>query len=199
MTAFAAAFPALFHVTHAAAVVSIRDHGLLPAASLAPSDAAQAVTGNRSDWTPVPGPGANSFGQIAWLRWQRMPDGPIGARLRPGIQPAAWRLFINSMVFFFGREADAHRLRAADPDRDQVVLRYPTAALLEAGCALLVCRFNNGYLDRRPLTDPRLRGFGDYRPAGTWRRGDPLREITAWGGVPAGIPFDVITSAAPQP
>lgn len=194
MIGFLQAFPALFHVTHASAVDSIRAHGLLPAVSLAPADAAEAILENRPDWTLV-----QKSGHTAWLRWQRMPDGPIGARLRPGIEPAAWRLFINHMVFFFGCEADAQRLRNVDPERSQVVLRYRTAALLEAGCALLTCRFNNGFLDRRPLTDPRLRSFDDYRPAGTWRRGDPLREITAWGGVPADVPFDVITITDPQP
>lgn len=135
MIGFPRAFPSLFHVTHASAVDSIRANGLRPAASLAPADATEAILGNRPDWTPVQRPG-----QTAWLRWQRMLDAPIGARLRPGIPPTAWRLFINHMVFFFGSEVDAQRLRKVDPERHQVVLRYRTAALLEAGCALLTCR-----------------------------------------------------------
>ncbi|TPG41912.1 hypothetical protein EAH89_28340 [Roseomonas nepalensis] len=182
---FARHNPRLFHVTHRTAIEGIRAHGLLPAAALATGAEA---TANRDAWTPAPAPG----GTTAWLRWQNMPEGPIAARLHPAIPPAAWRLFINSMVFLFASEADARRLAASprDAGEDQAVLRFETAALLEAGCALLTCRWNNGYLDRAPAARRRLRAYDDYRPAALWRRGEPLGEITAFGGIPAGIPFD---------
>ena len=124
-----------------------------------------------------------------------MPDGPIGTRLHRDVPAAAWRLFINSMVFFFATHEQAERLRASsrDADRDQVVLRFSTAALAEAGCALLVCRWNNGYLDRTAPERRRLRAFGDYRPVAAWRPHDPVGEITAWGGVPPGLPFEVLS------
>ncbi len=184
--------PALFHVTHRTAIEGIRRHGLLTAAELAASpEHDAAVTGNRARWTPVPDPS----GDAAWLRWQNMPDGPIGTRLHRDVPPSAWRLFINNMVFFFPTAEQAEGLRAAsrDRDREQVVLRFGTASLAEAGCALLVCRWNNGYLDRAPPERRRLRAFGDYRPVAAWKRGDPIGEIAAWGGVPSGIPFEVLT------
>ena len=189
MTAFPEAHPHLFHVTHRSAVPAIRQHGLLPAATLAAHPAAgTASTANRTAWTPIPGPS----GETAWLRWQNMPDAPIAARLRPGITPAAWRLFINSMAFLFPREEDARRLLASprDAGRDQTILRFQTTQLLAAGCALLTCRWNNGYLDRSPPSRRRLRSFDDYRPLPLWRRGEPVGEVTAWGGIPPATPFE---------
>lgn len=184
---FARHNPHLFHVTHRTALPSIRAHGLLPTATLANGPS---TTENRETWTPAPAPD----GSTAWLRWQNMPETPIAARLDPAIPPAAWRLFINSMVFLFASEADARRLAASprDADRDQITLRFETAALLEAGCALLTCRWNNGYLDRSPATARRLRRYDDYRPAALWHRGENLGEITAFGGIPAGIPFETL-------
>ena len=191
MSAFLRHNPSLFHVTHRTAVEGIRRHGLLTAARLAASpEHDAAVTGNRATWTLVPDPS----GDTAWLRWQNMPERPIGTRLHRDVPPSAWRLFINSMVFFFPTAEQAEGLRGShrDSDREQVVLRFGTAALAEAGCALLVCRWNNGYLDRAPPERRRLRAFGDYRSVAAWRHPEPMGEITAWGGVPPGIPFEVL-------
>jgi hypothetical protein len=183
--------PALYHVTHRSAVESIRSHGVLPASALADGSGNDAlVLDNRARWTSIPGP----LGSPAWLRWQNMPDGPIATRLRPEISPVAWRLFINNMVFLFATEAQAESLRTSsrDADRDQVILRFSTDELLVAGCALLTCRWNNGYLDRTPPNRRRLRSYDDYLPISLWRKGEPLGEITAWGGIPAGTGFKVL-------
>ncbi|MBP0446380.1 hypothetical protein J8J14_16520 [Roseomonas sp. SSH11] len=189
MTEFAHRIPQLFHVTQRSALESIRAQGLRPAAELA-AHHPEAITENRRAWTPIPRPGAPT----AWLRWQNMPDGPIATRLAPGITPAQWRRFINSFVFFFPTEADARRLQASPKDKgqNQAILRFETAALLQAGVTLLTCRWNNGYLDRDPPERRRLRGFADYRPAHLWRRGENLGEITAQGGTPPGLPFAII-------
>ena len=72
-----------------------------------------------------------------------------------------------------------------------MILRYDTAAVLAAGMALRVCRFNNGYIDRSPVATARRRGFEDYRAAAEWA-GTPVREVAAPGGIPAEVGFAVL-------
>ena len=186
MTEFARRFPHLFHVTQRGAVEAIRAEGLRPAAELAAAHP-EAITENRSAWTPIPRPG----GRTAWLRWQNMPEGPIATRLAPGITPAEWRGFINPLVFFCPSEEKARGLQSSPKDagQDQTVLRFETDALLGAGVRLLTCRWNNGYLDHDPPERRRLRSYDDYRPAGLWQRGEKPKEIAARGGTPPGLPF----------
>ena len=63
--------------------------------------------------------------------------------------------------------------------------------MIEAGCKLRVCKWNNGYPDRsKPI---RLRSFSDYRPVEDWRLGDKVQEVTAFDRVPAGVPFEIVT------
>ncbi len=104
----------------------------------------------------------------------------------------AWRRFINGMVFLFPSLKDAEGLRRSPVDAavDQVILRFRSAALIDAGCALRLCRWNNGFPDRtRPH---RQRSYDDYRLAQEWRRGDTVREVTIAGEMPANIHFEVI-------
>ncbi|RYJ01242.1 MAG: hypothetical protein EON47_11380 [Acetobacteraceae bacterium] len=147
MTAgFAARFPLLFHVTERSALPSIARHGLLSAAGLARLLGATPDLGaNRGGWTRLATPAGEAL-----LRRQGMPDAALASRLDPAIALADWRRFINAQVFLFPAEAAAWRLLRAEPGRDQAVLAFPTAALLAAGCALCVCRFNNGFIDRSP-------------------------------------------------
>ncbi|MFC7689686.1 DUF7002 family protein [Paeniroseomonas aquatica] len=178
----------MFHVTEASALPGIARHGLLSAEALARLlGAAVDLGANRRGWTPLV-----TFRGAALLRRQGMADAALASRLAPGIDTAAWRRFINAQVFLFPTEAAAWRLRAAEPGRDQAVLAAPTAALLEAGCDLRLCRFNNGYVDRSPPGRRRLRGFADYRPVADWRAGPAPagaapREVTVAGAIPPGI------------
>ena len=188
MKPFADRFPALFHVTDRAALPGIRAHGLLSAAALCRSCAVPAdrlpalLEHNRGTYAAL-APGAA-------LRRQGMPDGPLSRRLAPGLDPAGWRRLVNGMVFLFARPRDAETLRACEPSRDQVILRFETAALLGAGLDLRACRYNNGYLDRRPRDRPRLRGPGDYVPVPEWTGGVP-GEVTAGPAIPPCIGFEV--------
>lgn len=186
MTAgFAARFRLLFHVTERSALPSIARHGLLSAAGLARLLGATPDLGaNRAAWTPLATPAGEAL-----LRRQGMPDAALASRLDPAIALADWRRFINAQVFLFPAEAAAWRLLRAEPGRDQIVLAFPTAALLAAACALSFCRFNNGFIDRSPPGRRRLRAFADYRPVAEWQAGPAPREVTIEGGIPAGIPF----------
>ena len=189
MMPFAAAFPWLFHVTRRTALAGIRQHGLLAAATLLArhGDPGQADA-NRATWTPV----AATNGAAAWLRWQRLSDHGLLKRLPATITPQQWRAFINGMVFLSASSAEAERLMSAPADAqvEQVMLRCSTGQLLQAGCELRLCRWNNGFLDRSK--PPRQRGFADYTLAGDWRKGDAVREITVVGGIPASVPFEVV-------
>ena len=161
---------------------------------------AAVLRGNRAKWTPVPAPAAGE--PPAWLRWQGMNDAPLRSRLDPAIAVEDWHFFINGLVFFFGTEAAARRLRDAG-DRGkgakppQAVLVFDTAAVLAAaagrGGVVLLCAFNNGFLDRSaPGNGRRLRGYGDYRPLERWRKGDRPAEIAIAQKLPAYITFQLL-------
>ena len=199
---FRRAFPRLYHVTAASQVGRIRRLGLRSAVFLCealgvPDGRREALLrGNRPKWTPVPAPAGEP---PAWLRWQGMNDAPLRSRLDPAIAVEDWRFFINGLVFFFGAEAAARRLRDAG-DRGkgakppQAVLAFDTAAVLAAGCEVLLCAFNNGFLDRSaPGPGRRRRRHDDYRPVERWRRGDRPAEIAVPGALPLSVSFDGIT------
>lgn len=189
MIPFAAAFPNLFHVTRQSALAGIRQRGLLAAGSLLARDGNLGqADANRAKWMPV----AAGDGATAWLRWQRLSDHGLLKRLPATITPQQWRAFINGRVFLFASLTEAKRLMSAPADAgvDQIILRCSTERILQAGCELRLCRWNNGFLDRsRP---PRQRTFADYTLAADWRRGDVVREITAVGSIPASVLFEVI-------
>ncbi len=192
MLPFAAAVPFLFHVTRQTALAGIRQHGLLAAATLRARDRDPGeADANRARWTPV----AAAGDAAAWLRWQRLSDHGLLKRLPATITPQQWRAFINGMVFLFASLAEAERLMSAPADAEvhQVILRCSTRRLLQAGCELRLCRWNNGFLDRS--SPPRQRAFADYTLAADWRKGDVVREITVVGGIPTAVPFDVVGCA----
>lgn len=203
MSGFASRYPWLFHVTETSALPAIARHGLLSAEALARLLGAGPDLGaNRRAWTPLVTPRGTAL-----LRRQGMADAALASRLAPGITTTAWRRFINAQVFLFPSEAAAWRLHDAEPGRDQAVLAAPTAALLEAGCELRFCRFNNGFIDRSPPDRRRLRAFTDFRPIAEWQAGPAagraaLREITVAGAVPPGIAWvqreDSRTGATPR-
>lgn len=174
--AFVAKHPWLHHATRAAAWPAIARDGLWPAADLLRRAGAEAVLPlNRTAWLDL--------GAEVALRRQGMPDDPLRARLAPGIDPAAWRRFINEHVFL---APDVRRYLAADPGMGMIRVSVPTGALLEAGLAPLWCRFNNGFLDRSPPARRRLRGFGDWRPLADWA-GEPVAEVILRGAIPPGL------------
>ena len=186
MRPFAARFPVLFHVADRAALPSIRRFGLLCAAGLCdrhavgPDRRTALLEQNRTAYAVL--------GSGAALRWQGMPDGPLSRRLAPGLDPSGWRRLINGKVFLFARRTHAERLRAWEAGRDQVVLSFETEQLIAEGLDLRACRYNNGYLDRRSLRDPRLRGPGDYIPVADWGTGVPS-EVTVEMTIPPAVPF----------
>ena len=186
MTAFAARHPALFHVTWSGAVESIRQNGVLSATRLCARhnhDDPTTLTANRRHPVAI-GPHL--------LRRQGMSDNALRPRLDPAIPVEAWRAFINRLVFLFPTEAAARRLAASEA-AEQSILRFHTHDLLQA-CTLRVCRFNNGYIDRRKRTDPRLRHFSNYVPSTDWT-GTPIAEIVVQDSIPPGIPFTVLPSS----
>ena len=197
---FRRAFPRLYHVTAASQVGRIRRLGLRSAVSLCgalgvPDGRREALLrGNRPKWTPLPAPAGEP---PAWLRWQGMNDAPLRSRLDPAIAVEDWRFFINGLVFFFGAEAAARRLRDAG-DRGkgakppQAVLAFDTAAVLAAGCEVLLCAFNNGFLDRSSPSARRRRRYEDYRPLDAWRRGDRPAEVTVPWELPPGTAFEAL-------
>ena len=200
---FRRAFPRLFHVTAASQAERIRRLGLRSAASLCealgvPDGEREALLrGNRAKWTPIPAFPTDD-GPPAWLRWQGMNDAPLRSRLDPAIAVGDWRFFINGFVFFFGTEAAARRLRDAGgrgkgAKPPQAILAFDTAAVLDAGCEVLLCAFNNGFLDRSaPGSARRLRRYGDYRPLERWRGGDRPAEIAIARELPAHINFELL-------
>ena len=172
--AFVARYPWLHHATRIEAWPAIAREGLLPAAELLRRAGAEAALRlNRITWFDLGGGVA--------LRRQGMPDGPLRARLEPGIDPAAWRCFINEHVFL---APDVRRYLTADPAMATIRVSIRTEALLTAGLAPLWCRFNNGFLDRSPPARRRLRGFGDWRPLADWA-GEPVAEVILRGAIPA--------------
>ena len=67
MTAFAEAFPFLFHVTRTSALAGIKQEGLLPASVFLNRQSCPVRTiHNRDIWTRAP----DSDGQVVWLRRQ---------------------------------------------------------------------------------------------------------------------------------
>ena len=187
-------FPQLHHVTDAAALPSLRRHGLLSAKAMCclfevPASARPALlTRNRDDYArfrhPVHGE--------AWLRRQSMRDVPLRSRLDPALTPGQWRRFINAHAFLCASRAWAERLRAFERDREQVVLTWDTEALLAAGVALAACQYNNGTaMDRAPPHRRRLRGFADYVPAGATPPGMAVKEVAARCRIPPWVPFAV--------
>ena len=183
-------YPFLFHVTRRSAVGNIKHGGLRsPLLIVSGLDDKLDIHLNRQTWTKI----NNAEGAEVWLRWQRLHDHLLLKRLPATITPSEWRRFINTMVFFFPRLREAETLKGAKSEEgiEQVVLAFRTSSLIEAGCKLRVCKWNNGYPDRsKPI---RLRSFSDYRPVEDWRLGDKVQEVTAFDRVPAGVPFEIVT------
>lgn len=176
---FLARHPELHHATRATAWPGIAAQGLLPAATLArrhdPGGADLILSGNRGAWLDL--------GDDVALRRQGMPDGPLRARLAPGVEAGAWRRFINEHVFL---APDVGRYLRADPGQPMIRLSVATEALLSAGCRPLWCRFNNGFLDRSPAQARRLRGFDDWQALDAWA-GERVAEVIVRGALPPGL------------
>ena len=180
---FSTRFPTLFHVTWAAAVGAMKVEGVMSAQRLCErhghGDPAT-LTANRRRPVAI-GPHL--------LRRQGMSDRALRPRLDPSITVEAWRFAINGMVFLFPDLRSARRLVASEA-RAQVILRFSTAHLMRA-VEIGVCRYNNGYVDRRPLSVARRRSFSDYQPVADWA-GTPVAEVVATGAIPPSVPFTVL-------
>ena len=186
MSRFATLRPALFHVTERSAIPSIRERGLLSAASLCAlfGVAEAALDANRSGWMTL----RHADHGEATLRRQFLPDGPLQARLAPDHTPTSWRRFINRHVFLSLSRARAERFLRFEAYRDQVVLQWQTQALLDHGVALAGCRYNNGMIDRSPPSRRRLRSPEDYRPITDAVDPASIKEVIA-AAIPSCIPF----------
>jgi hypothetical protein len=141
---------------------------------------------NRDRYEPLQHPVHGS----AILRRQLMRDRVMQPRLAPDLTPAEWRRFINSLVFFVIDAARAIRLRNYDGGQDQVILAWSTCAVLDAGVDLLICRYNNGMVDRTAASRRRLRDRSDYVPLSRYV-GGPISEIAVSGAIPADLDFTV--------
>ncbi|WP_114376919.1 DUF7002 family protein [Elioraea thermophila] len=186
---FAARFPILFHAAPAAALPSIRRHGLLSAEALCrlfdlpEAERNLLLRRNRRTWVELR---HAEFGR-AWLRRQLMPDRALAARLVPGLTPEAWRGFINRHVFLWRARRDADRLAAADPDMPQVVLRLATAVLIGEGLSLAAAPVNGGAIDRRPAGRGPHRGPDLYVPIALLPPRAPMREVVVPDTIPPAI------------
>lgn len=189
VTEFTARWPILFHVTETGSIPSIRCHGLMSAAALCrrhvPTAEADTLLQNNRDSHATPASGL-------WLRRQGLRDAALRPRLDPGITCMAWRLFINSLVFFCPSQAAAHRLHAAETSRRQSVLAFRTQDVLAAAPDLRWCAYNNGFIDRAPRATARRRKFDDYRPLSAWH-GEPVRELAASEALPPGLAFEILS------
>ncbi|WP_426954881.1 DUF7002 family protein [Muricoccus radiodurans] len=190
---FAARHPRLFHVTDPDALPGIERDGLLSAAALVDlygvpePDRPALLDDNRGRgvFTRLTRPGLPG----ATLRDQWMPDAPLTACLRGAYtgRPAAWRRLINSHVFFWVDEAQAHRLARVNRARAQIVLAFDTAGLLAAHADRAVTApINTGIaagLYGRPGTP---RDETTFRPLTEYPRPDrkPAKELAIRDGVP---------------
>jgi hypothetical protein len=102
----------------------------------------------------------------AELRRQEMPDGRLGPALAGSdATPRAWRRHINGFVFFWLDRTRAERLRHADPERPQRLIRLDAARLLARhGDAARLTPINTGAV-RHPA---HRRSFADWHPIGAW-------------------------------
>ncbi len=125
----------------------------------------------------------------AVLRRQLLRDAVMASRLAPGLSPREWRRFINGRVFFVVSGARAISLRNYDRYRDQVILAWDTASVMDAGVELHACRYNNGMTDRSPPDRRRLRSPADYVPVGRYADGR-IAEVAA-AAIPAGVRFTI--------
>ena len=121
-----------------------------------------------------------------------MSDKALRPRLDPSITVEAWRSYINGLVYLFPTKAAARRLAASEA-AEQAILCFQTEDLLSMA-EVRVCRYNNGYTDRRPLTDARRRSFGDYVPIVAFA-GTPIAEVVVQGSIPPGVTFTVLPSS----
>ena len=147
---------------------------------------------NRDGYEPLSHPVHGT----AHLRRQQMRDAPLRSRLHLDIGLQEWRRFINGFVFLFPTLAAAERLRGAEAARDQVVLRWHTADVLDAGLPVLWCRYNNGYIDRAGPANRRLRARGDYQDADLLGPKDSVSEVVVPSGLPPTLPMDVLEAGA---
>lgn len=192
---FAARFPVVWHVIEAEGADAAGRHGLLPAAELRRLAGHAADSGNRPDFARLVLPD----GGAAVLRPQLMADARLAPTLR-GVfagQPAVWRAFIDSRVFFWATPArrDAFlraviRARARSPGlpgRERPhVLAIDTAALLRAHAAeASITRINSGSTVRGGARV--VRDEATFQPVAAFR-GGPVAELAIRGQVPlAGI------------
>lgn len=183
---FADRHPALFHVADRAAIEGIARHGLLSARRLsALYDGPNCLEENRAAYVEL--------APEAALRRQGLRDGSLRPRLDPAISLGEWRQFINGFVFLFAARPLAQRFVATEPTRDQVVLAWATAPLVDACLDIRVCRYNNGYIDRSPRATARKRTYSDYESAARWS-GTPVKEVVVMGGIPPTVRFEVLPS-----
>jgi hypothetical protein len=174
----------VWHWAPEAAVPLIRRHGLLSAAALVAlfavpePRAARLLTENRRGFEVLCHP---DHGR-AELRRQQMPEGKLATALSAaGTTPAAWRRHINAHVFFWIDRHRAEKLRAADPQRAQVLLAVDLAALLAAhGAAARLTPINTGAV-RLPS---HRRSLADWHPLGAYA--DPRRPVEL--AVPWAVP-----------
>jgi len=193
--AFAARYPALFHMADVNSWPSILRHGLLSTSALLDlfevpeSVQAEIESRHRPESITISHPAHGT----AVIRDQKpMSDGGLRKALGQELTPDQWYRLLNSKVFFWVDEGRLERLLNARAYRDHkhIVLTVRTEELLRRHMPLVTLSpINSGAT--KPAAAPRGRStflpFSDY-PFEEWKRRrsgrDVVVELTVEGAVP---------------
>lgn len=183
---FAARHPVVWHVAEAEGVAGILRDGLLPAEALM-RRADRVSDANRDRFVPLP--------CGALLRFQQMRDARLAPSLRGRFsgQPALWRRFVDSHVFFWAaawrrdgflkatrRERLKHEPEAASPR----VLAFDTPTLLEGVDEdAFFSVYNSGSTVMGAYRTPRDEAL--FQPLSRWPAAKPAAELVIRAAMPA--------------
>lgn len=195
---FAARHPTVWHVAEAEGLAGIRRDGLWPAAALM-RRAGRVSDANRDRFVALP--------CGALLRFQQMADRRLSPSLRGRFvgDPAAWRRFVDSHVFFWARPARRDAFLAAtrrerrrhEPDAPPPhVLAFDTATLLAGvgGDAFFSC-YNSGSTVMGGYRTPRDDGL--FLPLSRWPAPKPAAELVIRAAVPTAVVHAALRSIEP--
>jgi hypothetical protein len=193
--AFARQFPKLYHLTFAANLPSIREHGLLSARDLADrysfSEEDRAATlGSRRL--------CNQDLHGITLRDQQAASESKMKTCLVRISIPEWLALLNSKIFFFVTEDKAMRMAEAYSDYANLLLAVDTKTLLTRhGEEATLCRIVSG-----SFLHPRPRGRDSFIPLATYsykNKRDTPAELTISTPIPDILSFSTVVSPLGEP
>ena len=189
-TAFAKRFPKLYHLTFAANLPSIQQHGLLSAADLADH---YAFTPEEREACLEKRRLCNQDLHGITLRDQHAaPESKMKTCL-VNVSIPDWLALLNSKIFFFTELKKAQRMAETYADYQNILLEVDTQSLLDRHAAeSFVCRFNSGAV----LFKPTPRGRASFIPMAEFelRKKSAPAELTINEPIPAIMDFATIVS-----